>query len=270
MASTFQLIGTDNPTEWMVAITIPDQSINEKLALLPSGNILEQYTPYNKFTWGGTLPRSTEFGNYRYMTSRKNSADSTTFYFAKPRTDEEKNTPYKIIWGTHDFVWPAVLLDLYFIKSSFPQNTYNGTTTESAIRYFQRHKYVPSTPANSVVKIEKFLSDTSWTYSQLTHEQPVTAEIDGTFLGLQVTFPRCLHRRVILKELVPGAQIVYGSGMDGSDRQGTPRQQIFPATNFVDWDAFVFADDAPENEYKMFERQKVTIYPPTRTEPIQN
>ena len=269
MPSDFQLVPTANPLEFMVALTVPDQIVNKRLSLLPQGSFLEEYTPYNKFSWGDGLPRVEEFGKYRYVYSDKPRAGSITFYFAKPRTDEEKNTPYRTFFDTHQFVWPAVLLDLYFISSTFPETTYNGTTTVTATRYFQRNRFIPSTPADSVIKIEQYLSDTPWTPNELVHPQPVTADIDGTFLGLNVNFQRCLHRKVILKELVPGAQIVFGSGMEGSDRGGTPQQQVFPATNFVDWRPFVFSDGA-KLERGMYAREKVTIYPPSRTEPIQN
>ena len=271
MDSLFQLVPTPSPTEFMVALTVPDQIINSKLALLPRDNALQKYTPYNKFSWGGSLPRAQEFGEYVYLSSNKNAAESVTFYFGKPKTVKEKNTPFFVKTDTHQYVWPSVLLDLYFISSTFPQSTSeSGGQIITAPRYFQRHRYVPSTPANSVVKIEQFLSDTPWTKQDLTHQQPVTAEIDGTFLGLNVTFPRCLHRRVTLKELVPGARIVFGSGMEGSDRNGTPGEQVFPATNFTDWRPFVFADDAKETDQGLFFRERTTIYPPSRSEPIQN
>lgn len=266
MASNFQLIPTHNPVEWMVALTIPDRIINKNRALLPSGNLLEIYTPYNEFSWGGTLERVQEFGEYRYTGSSKNAADNVTFYFAKPRTQEEKNTPFRVRADTHQYVWPAVLLDQYIIKSSFNITDGSQTTT----RYFQRYKLVPSTPANSVVKIEQFLSDTPWTRNELNHQQPVTAEISGSYLGLPINFQRCLHRRLVLPELVPDAQIVLGAGMEGSGLSGTPREQVFPATNFTDWRPFVFSDDVRQDEHGMYFREKVTIYPPSRVEPIQS
>jgi hypothetical protein len=273
--STFQLVETPNPLEWMVALTVPDEIINRQLALLPKtatrpdGLLLEQYTPYSQFTWAGTLPRVQDFGDYRYVSCRKASAGTMTFFFGKPRTEREKNTPFKTWRSTRHYVWPAVLLDLYFIRSSFTINTFNGQTTESATRYLPRFRSVDPTPHDSLIKIRQYLSDTPWGEEELVHPQPVPTPIDGSYLNTQVRFARCLHRRVTLPELVPGAQIVAGAGMEGSDRNGTPREQVFPATNFADWVKFDI-EDSVQLVNGLYLRERITIYPPNRGEPTQN
>lgn len=268
MPSQFQLVPTPNPLEFQVAITIPDREINERLALLPSGELLEEYTPYSEFRWCATPPRVGEFGNYRYGFSEKAGADATTFYFNKPRTAEERDTPFKEWDSTRHYVWPAVLLDFYVIESTFDISNYNGSTTQNATRYLPRFRYVPTTPHDSRIRIRQYLSDTPWPSGKITHPQPVPTDIDGSYLGVKMSFPRCLHRRVTFKELVPGAKIVYGVGMEGSDRNGTPREQIFPATNFSDWVRFDIEDVVQPNR-GLWLRERVTIYPPDRGEPIE-
>lgn len=268
MASDFQLVPTPNPLEFQVAVTVPDRIINDRLALQPDGPYLKEYTPYNEFPWIATPPRVEEFGSYRYVFSEKAGADATRFFFARTRTDEEKNTPFKEWTSTRHYVWPAVLLDFYIIRSSFTINTYNGTDTESAPRYMPRYRYQPSTPHDSRIRIRQYLSDTPWPANRLVHPQPVATDIDGSYLGVSMRFPRCLHRRVTFPELVPGASIVLGAGMEGSDRSGTPREQIFPATNFSDWVRFDI-EDVVQPTRGLFLRERVTIYPPDRGEPIE-
>lgn len=268
MSSQFQLVPTPNPLEFMVAITVPDRIVNEQLKLLPNSDGLEEYTPYNKFTWIANPPRVGEFGSYRYVFSEKAGADATTFFFAKTRTDEERNTPFKDWTSTRHYVWPAVLLDFYVIESSFDISNYNGSTTQNATRYLPRFRYVPSTPHDSKIRIRQYLSDTPWPSNRIVHPQPVPTDIDGSYLGVKMSFPRCLHRRVTFTELVPGARIVYGVGMEGSGRNGTPREQIFPATNFSDWVRFDI-EDVVQPTRGLYLRERVTIYPPDRGEPIE-
>lgn len=268
MASDFQLIPTPNPLEFMVALTVPDRVINDNLKLLPGGALLAEYTPYKQFTWAATKPRVEEFGNYRYVFSEKPAGDFTRFYFAKPRTEEEKNTPFKTIKSTRQYVWPAVLLELYFVRSTFSLSNYNGTTTQNAPRYLPRYRFVPTTSHDSIIVIEQFLSDTPWPESVLRHPQPLPTDIDGNYLGVSVNFPRCLHRRVVLPELVPGATVVLGAGMEGSDRNGTPREQVFPETNFSNWVEF-YIEDVVQPQRGMYLRERVKIKPPPQGEATQ-
>lgn len=269
MASDFQLIPTANPLEFQIAITVPDRAVNNALALQPLGPFLAEYTEYNKFSWAATPPRVEEFGHYRYCFSEKASADATRFYFSRPHTAKEKNTPFKRIPSTRHYVWPAVLLDFYIIESSFPITTATGVATlDSATRYMPRFRYIPTTPYDSEILIEQFLSDTPWSSEELVHPQPIPTDIDGSYLGVKMSFPRCLHRRVTFPELVPGAQIIFGAGMEGSGRNGTPREQIFPTTNMAAWQEF-YIEDVVQPQRGMFLRERILIKPPPRGEAIQ-
>lgn len=267
MPSDFQLVPTPNPLEVMVSIVVPDRIVNEKFALLPNGPYLQEYTTYAQFNWSATPPRVKEFGHYRYVFMEKAGADTTRFFFARPHTNKEKNTPFKVIESTRHYVWPAVLLDLYIVRSTFDISNNNGSSVQNAPRYFFRKREVPPTPHNSRVEIEQFLSDTPWDAKELVHPQPVPTDIDGSYLGTQVSVQRCLHRRVVFPELVPGASIVSGAGMDGSDRFGTPREQVFPATNFATWVPF-YIEDVVQPQRGLYLRERVRIHPPPQGEAI--
>jgi hypothetical protein len=266
--SQLQIIPTPSPTEVMIRLVVPDRIIQENMHLTPTGSFLELYTPYKNVTWVAVKPRVQDFGDYLYVKSEKPGEDTTALFFGKPKTNAEKNTPFRVYSDTHDYVWPAVLLDQYILKSNFPITTYTGSTTDSATRYFQRFRFVNATPYNSIVKIRQYLSTTPWDERELQHIQPVPTPINGAYLGLPINIPRCLHRRLTLPELVPGASIVLGAGMEGSDRFGTPKAQIFPATNFSTWVPF-FMYDKQQMVNGIWLRESAEIFPPPQGEATQ-
>jgi hypothetical protein len=269
MPSDFDLIPTPDPTEFTIRIRVPDTIVNSKLVLQPNGK-LERYTPYKDFSFGVRHERVSEFGDYVYTYYEQADANHKHFYFARTRTDTERNTPFETYYSTRQFAWPPVLEDLYFISSSFPQATATSTDdVTTATRYFKRQKYRPSVSVDSRIKVQLYLSETPWNPQGLLHPQPIPTEVDGSYLGLSVNFPKCLHPRIVLPELVPGAQIVFNAGAVDVTRDGTPKGQVFPATNFEDWRPFVI-EDVVQPQRGLWLREKVTIYPPLRGESIEN
>lgn len=267
MPSNFELVTTPDPTEFTLRTRVADTQINKGNLLTCNGK-LERYLPYKEFAWAARRERVEEFGDYVYTYSEPADAGHKWFYFARPRTQKERDTPFEVLYTTRQYAWPAVLEDLYIVSSTFPQSTYNGSATVTAPRYFARYKYRPSVSINSRLKIEQFLSEKPWPSTSLTHQEPLPTEVNGNFLGLDVNFPKCLHPRIELPELVPGAQIVFNAGAIEKTRGGTPSKQIFPATNFEDWRPFV-AEDQVQPQRGLWLREKVTIYPPQRIESIE-
>jgi len=261
----FNLVATPNPEEFTIAITVASDEVNKNLRL--QNGILEVGTPYKKLSWSPAFKRVEEFGDYGYTYATTGNA-TTTFFFAKKRSVEEKNTPFKTFWAKRQYPWPAVLYDLYLVDAkNFPQSTYNGTETVTAATYLQRRLYQPSISYNSEIRVEQFLSDTPWSRSDLSHPQPVPTEIDGSYLNIDINFPKCLHPEIRFPELVPDAQIVLGAGVVNPTRTRAPREQIFPATNFTDWQPFYIDDDVqPTNG--LYLRERVRIYPPPARQEI--
>lgn len=269
MPSDFDLITTPDPTEFTIRIRVPDTIINQQLALQPCGK-LQRYMKYKDISMIVRHERVSEFGDYVYTYSEQADAGYKHLYFARSRTDAERNTPFEVFNSTRQFAWPPVLEDLYFISSTFPQSTATGADAIStATRYFARRKYRPSVSVDSRIKVQQYLSEVPWPAQALLHPQPIPTEVDGSYLGISVNFPKCLHPRIVLPELVPGAQIVFNAGAVNVSRSGTPREQIFPATNFEDWRPFVIEDQV-QPQRGLWLREKVTIYPPLRGESIEN
>jgi hypothetical protein len=269
MPSDFDLIATPDPTEFTIRIRVPDYIINQQLALQPSGK-LTRYLPYKEVSFAVRHERVAEFGDYVYTYCEQADAGFKHLYFARVRTETERNTPFESFYSSRQYAWPPVLEDLYFISSTFPQSTATGSDAIStATRYFTRQKYRPSVSVDSRIKVQQYLSEVPWNPQVLLHPQPIPTEVDGSYLGLSVNFPKCLHPRIVLPELVPGAQIVFNAGAVNITRAGTPKGQVFPATNFEDWRPFVI-EDVVQPQKGLWLREKVTIYPPLRGESIEN
>ena len=226
---------------------------------------------YNRISKNITNPRVNEcgFGEYVYISSSGDGND-IWLHFGKPKTAAEKNTPFRTSYSTRFYPWPPVLELLKIVKTTtFPQTVNTGSTTITAPRYFPRYKYRPTPSVNSVIKIEQFLAPTPFDGQALIHPQPIPNEISGHYLGMNVSFPKCLHPKVILDENVPGAFVVEGQGTVDVPVQGSINRQVFPATNFLDWATFILEDQCqPVNG--LYLRERITIYPPFRPQSIEN
>lgn len=250
-----EVIPTPNPSEMAVRIT---QDANQ-MRISATPTLGELYSiSQAKLPPAG---RRQDFQNYVYCDSSK-EGDDLWFYYAKPKTQTEKYTPFRTSLSTRQYPWPGVLYTVDIYKTnSFPQTVYNGTSTVSAPRYFAKYRYKPTPNVSSVVQIDEYLSHTPYSKTDVTHIQPIPTDINGNFLGLSVDFPRCLHPKVIFDTNIPGAQKVFGQGTVDNVGNWNPNQQIFPATNFLDWAPFVIEDDVTLVNGQYY-RRKVTIFPP--------
>lgn len=271
--SDFQIHATPNPTEFMVSVRVPDEKFNPKL-LQANGKTLVRLLPYMDVSWttvqGG---RVGEYGDYVYSFCLDDGQDRTgytwkRFYFVKPKTQEERDTPFETLWSTKMYPWPAVLLELWF------ERTEVGGANEYA---YQRRRFRPSVTASSVIRIDHYLSEIPWSKQAISHMQPIPTEISGrqvikrsngdATMNLLVDFPKCLHPEVILTlppNTVSGERIP-NAGTQPPTYIGNVKQQVFPATNFTDWQPFVI-QDIVQPVKGLYLREKITIWPPKRIE----
>lgn len=250
-----EVVPTPNPNEFSVRVW---QDANQmKLTAAPT--LGELYSASDI----PTLPRRQDFANYVYCYSSK-EGDDIWFYYAKPKTTTERNTPFRTVFSTRQYPWPPVLYNIDIWQTSdFPQTVYNGTTTLSAPRYFPKYRFKPTPTVSSLIKIEQYLSEVPYSQAELTHSQPIPTEINGNFLGLSINFPRCLHPKVVFDANIPGGTKVMGQGTVEANSNWNSNKQIFPATNFLDWAPFVIEDQVqPVNG--QFLREKITIFPPVQ------
>lgn len=208
------------------------------------------------------------YNDYVYIMCQR-EGEFLWFYFGKNKTPAQRNTPFRSFYDNQNYAWPAVLEAIYFVKSTtFVQSVYTGTTTQTAPSYFPRYRFRPQVPYNSTILIEQFLAEVPWEREDLTHPQPVPTDINASYVGINIDFPRCLHGKATFPELVPGALIVDGVGTENPRGDLNTSEMIFPATNFEDWSPFV-PRDTQQPTGGLWLREKVTIYPPPIPESIE-
>lgn len=260
----------------MFAVFVPDQKINPELFLGPEKALLKAgVTRYKEFLWAVNAERANEkWGDYVYVSCSKGGSGGISFLFGKPKTENSKdglgtkNIPFKIFPDTQNWTWPAVLLDLYAIKTSrFPLAINNGEEIVTTPRILPRYKFIPEVNYNSNIIVRQFLSPTPWSDAELTHEQPVPTDVNGSYIGVRMDFIRCLHPTIVFPELQYTAEVVVGVGNLNPPPGRNPNKTIIPATNFIDWQNFILRD-TQQYVNGMWLREQVEIFPPPPPEEI--
>lgn len=257
----FEVLPTPNPAEVMIRVW---QDANQ----VDPTNIPALYATY-KASPLPAKPKVEKFGDYIYVDMSK-EGDDLYFYFGKAKTQAQKsNEPFRTYSSKRQYTWPAVLEDLYAVQTSaFPQSANNGASISTTPSIFPRYKYRPQVPYNSDIKVEQFISPTPWNAIDLQHPQPVPTDVNGSYVGVNMQYERCLHGRMVFKEKVPSALIVFGVGLATPPPNRLPNgTQVFPETNFLDWAEFVI-EDSVSIVNGMYVREKVTIYPPPLPDPV--
>ena len=259
----FNILPTPNPEEIMFRVKQPGTIF--KSTQMPTFG-----TPYSQC---GILSVKSAvqlqgYGSYVYVMCQRDK-ENMWFYFGKARTQAERDTPFRTYYTKQNHPWDAVLEDIYFVKGAKNVSTASGSATAVTVEpvYYPRYRYRPAVTVNSLVRIDLYLAEVPWDKAQLRHEQPVPTDVQGSYAGIDVSFPRCLHGKVTFPEAVPGAQVVTGVGMENPPSGRNPAKMIFPATNFTDWTTYVL-DDQQEPVNGLYLRQKKTIIPPTVPETV--
>lgn len=258
---SFDLVPTPNPQEFSLRVSL-DATMFKPDTMVPPG------TPYKECRFLSKRGRMQFQGFEDYVyTYCSQDGGNLWFYFGKRRTEENRDVPFRSFYTYEDYPWPAVLEDIYIVQSSFPQTAYNGTTTITAPSYFARYRYRPAVSVDSMCLVEQFLDAVPWREEEMYHDQPIPGDVNATYLGLDINFPRCLHKDVRFVETVPGAQVVVGAGMVSPPAGRNTDVSFFPKTNFVNWATFVLKDQQQPTG-GMFLRERVTIYPPAQQRAI--
>lgn len=269
----FNILPTPNPNEIMFRVKQP-------ATIFKSTQMPTIGTPYNQcdILSVKSVVQLQGYGNYVYVSCQRDK-ENMWFYFGKAKTQAERDTPFRTYYTKQNHPWDAVLEDIYFVKgvryvaakTSQAIDTEGSTTAGSVIVaepvYYPRYRYRPAVTVNSLVRIDLYLAEVPWDKAKFRHEQPVPTDVQGSYQGIDVSFPRCLHGKVTFPEVVPGAQSVTGVGMENPPSGRNPSKMIFPATNFPDWAPFVISDEE-EPVNGLYLRQKKTIFPPTQPDTV--
>lgn len=252
----FYTLPTPDPKQFSFKVRLDANKFNPTTAVPPG-------TPYSECSFIGPRPRAGTnqgFDDYVY-TYTEADRDNLWFYFGKKKSAIDRNVPFRTFWTNQDYTWPAVLEDCYFVESSFPLSAYNGDTTVTSPTLLPRYRYRPGVNVDSLCQVEQFLDAVPWTDADLQHDQPVPTDVNASYLGVSVDFPRCLHKALSFKDEVVGAKIIQGIGMITPPPGRSLDKMVFPATNFTDWTNFTL-EDRQQFVAGLFLRERITIYPP--------
>ena len=259
----FNILPTPNPNEIMFRVKQPG-------AIFKSTQMPTIGTPYSQcgILSVKSVVQIQGYGNYVYVMCQRDK-ENMWFYFGKAKTQAERDTPFRTYYTKQNHPWDAVLEDIYFVRGVKYVSQTLGAATAVTVEpvYYPRYRYRPAVTVNSLVRIDLYLAEVPWDKARLRHEQPVPTDVQGSYQGIDVSFPRCLHGKVTFPEAVPGAQVVTGVGMENPPSGRNPAKMIFPTTNFTDWTTYVL-DDEQEPVNGLYLRQKKTIIPPTVPETV--
>jgi hypothetical protein len=262
----FAWVDTPDPKRRGFSITIPDAALEEV--------DLNSYEP-NVTTWDQmrTVMRGervrASLRSYVYTISRQSGGGTRTFYFFPAFTDVQRNTPFRDYPTTIPYTWPAVLEKLAFAEdTSLPQlSKRNGVEVEIPT-IIPQVQYRDAYSEDAVARVRMYLSDRPWPEAKLRSEKPVPTSVFWNFQGQQVgSFPECLHPTVNpnLDTYTQFLSPLYGTGThDGISLNGGFDMNFkIPATNFTDWDNHIVQNRVEINEYNLYIRTEIEVFPPT-------
>lgn len=255
----FDLLTTADADEKSATVTC--EVDNLRMAQMP----FEGVTTYAQFA-AGDRSRSDEFGSYIYTAASKPGAGLLTFHFAKPKTDEEKRTPYKSFverMGNHR--WPDILVALAVTTDySFPRSATiidgNVQGVKTAPRYRIAEALIPEMNEGTRFLVQEFQAPTVFTIPP--YRLPCATSVRITLPdGTTYSHGECLHGDIDIPPLATGqTSLISGAGAAAGGVMGA---QKFPASNFSSWRAYWFSDEQVLRDGVWY-RRRVRVIPPRR------
>lgn len=200
-------------------------------------------------------------GNWTFAQMKTQDAPGqmNAFYWVRPRTAAERQTPFRTSSKFGNHRWPPILKQLQFIPArDFPiTSQLSDGKTIYANRYLVREVYIPEVNEGSRFVTEEFISDTKFDIPQ--YPVPTPTSISYHYLNLRGGFPECLHKKIDIKALISTTASYNGSVTTANynELQG----QVFPATNFTEWAPYVLSDDQ-DLVGGVWYRKRIRVYPP--------
>lgn len=256
MSATATTIPTPNPAERALKVAVLEESFASVGGVIPV-----QGTTYADSAFKTLLPADyrKNFGDFVYT----GQGEKNTLLFAKGKTTEEANTPFrKTTWkGNHR--WPPILVFVavdpdYGNLRSFP--SFSGTTigTSFAPTYYVKTGYIPDVSEGTRFIKEEFFGPTQFNIPQSPVPVPSSVSFE-TPSGVSFSFPECLHPKIQIPDMITSLTSIIGGSAAGV---GTSlRGTLFPATNFESWGPYVLSD-IQTNQDGGWYRVRIRVVPP--------
>lgn len=240
-----------------------------------SSKPVEGTTTYRAFKWHTDQGGTESFYDYIYTYAEPQQRDGMIgFNFAKPKTDEQKRTPFRSFLersGNHP--WPDILTALAVTADyTFPRagaiikDGELGTVTGPSYRVSEAN--IPQMNEGTRFLVQEFCAPTVFTIPRYRVPGATSVSLalpDGT----TYRHPECLHDDIEI-EALNTASSTYLAGSE-STVGGNILNQKFPASNFSRWRPYWFSDEQVLREGLWF-RRRVRVIPPRPSQPqiIQN
>lgn len=261
-------------------VSTPLEGSSEKVItdLIPTMAITEAYPVLGTTTYGAMIPggKAQADGSAMAFSSyvlRKMKAEPGTFYtrcwFTRVIGATLESTPYRTTTEFDDHYWPPVLLGVKILEDrTFAMST-KGTdgTDVFAAQQYRREFYIPEVTEGTLFKYEYFVNDTPFVIGQYATPQP--GHVSYEYHGVEGTFPSCLHATLIFDPKQTAFVKYNAATSTTSIAAATLSGQVFPATNFEDWQPYVKKVKTDVVEEVLHLAIKVTVYPPPQPDVVQ-
>lgn len=184
------------------------------------------------------------------------------YFFAKPKTDLQKRTPYYDEPGDgRHYQWPTVLHGILFAEDmEFPveRRTLPNVTLELP-RLVARVNKTDEAFALCATRVKKYLAPTA--FRQPERIQPTTSELEWVINGRAERLS-CLHPTIALPAAGRDWNMKYSVGRV----PGLPADtRTFPATPMIDWEPFVISRQHRQRDADgLYELIEEWVLPPDR------
>lgn len=262
MSVTHRTIPSPNPTFRSLRVIVGEDSYASNGGIIPPEGTLYKDPAFKGFFGRDYLK---EFEDFRYVT--QDSGTDGALIFVRSMTQQVRDTAFRSTWSFGDHYWHPVLESLNFFEDfNFPRSTNGGRGGKSAIvtgpTYYVRQVYRPSVNEGSRFFTEEFFSDVPYNIPQ--YPTPVPTAVSYDLPGVNGSIPECLHPRILVPTTRPAsASFVLGNQ---TSTGGALPGQLFPATNFEDWEPYVVSHKQDfQNGYHAI---RITVYPPLGSDDI--
>lgn len=218
-------------------------------------------------------PQNDDFGSYILSPTppQDNNAGYLGYTFSKPSsalsTNLEDQTPIyeRTIWWKEKMEWPSVLRWLRGFEGTAAHILESGASGASSTSNKQAQTFavdmfdlVPGGYFPTQVTVRKYITPALITSILL--ERPHPTSVRYSYLGMSNNL-ECLHDDVIVPPLLINQSPIEGFGTE--DAPDLSRGQLFPRTNFLTWQPYLFAADQPEEPRNgVFETTTYEALPP--------
>jgi hypothetical protein len=265
-----------DPNEPTHFYTLPTDDVGEDVAVLrvyeslikattprAAGTTLQDFMRSEGVPKDDALSRG--FGGYLLTQPGPKQDGYHTYYFAKPKTDAQKEVPFRSTPRTRDITWDNVLLDLHggtVTRKEFEESGASGANSVSnarmLIEFQERYRLIPQITFPTAVLIEEFQSATPWDNLEATRPVPLTVRY--FYRGAQLSI-NALHEDVTIPADTEGFEMDDEFGMEKA--RELPDGQFFPATVPTRWQLYTWSDDQEfKNGVYYRRRERIVKLPP--------